>query len=190
MTFLAGWMTLLAGVLILRWTSMPEAERAFSIITPDQIIVNVFASIVFWGLLIVTRQNTTVAGIVGMVLYFLFALATVWAVGNKAADINVAKNLKFGDPEWQKPIDMLVDPTAAMIHCCRFVLLFFVVKAKWRADEHWELVGGADAQAHAPAPIHYTTQADLANNRTDHWEILEDAMAPKERPLHITVPAR
>ena len=208
MAFLAGWMTLLAGVLILRWASMTEAEQALSIITPEQIMVNVFASIVFWGLLFVTKQNTTVGGVVGMVLYVLFAMATVWAVGNKAHEINVAKGLKFGDPEWQKPIDMLTDPTAAVVHLCRLILLIFVVKANWRADEHWEVVGDTPLSSSSSPPPprivlakpylpgtperRYTTQADLLNDLEQDWEILDESaeLPANERPLPITVSAR
>ena len=185
MVFLASWMTLLAGVLILRWSCMTEAEQALSIITPDQIMVNVFATIVFWGLVAVTKQNTTVAGCVGIVLYLLFALATVWAVGNKAAEINMAKGLQFGDPEWVKPLDMLTDPVAAVIHVLRLALLGFVIKAKWKADEHWDVVDeGAEAAAAVPDLVqtyqsklaqqgYYTGAASIANDSTD-WQVLED----------------
>src|SRR5690349_7468972 len=114
MCFLAGWMTLLAGVLILRGTSMTESEQALWIITPEQIMLNVFATIVFWGLVVVTRRDTTVAGIAGIVLYVLFAFATVWAVGNKAEQINTLKNLHPGDADYMTKMDMLTDPMAAV----------------------------------------------------------------------------
>src|SRR5262245_1288460 len=133
MIFLAGWMTLIAGVLILRWSSMTEAEQALSIITPEQIMVNVFASIVFWGLVFVTKQNTTVAGGVGIALYVLFALATVWAVGNKAHEINMAKGLTPGDAEWMTPMDVLIDPMTLGIHVVRLALLGVVLRGKWNA---------------------------------------------------------
>ena len=124
MCFLAGWMTLLTVVLVSRWGSMNESEQMLWIITPEQIMLNVFATIVFWGLVVVTRQNTSVAGWAGIVLYCLFALGTVWAVGNKAEQINALKHATPGNPDYMSPLDMLTDPMAAVIHLIRIGLLY------------------------------------------------------------------
>ena len=118
----------LGGRLILRWAGMNEAEQAFSIITPDQIILNVFATIVFWGLVLVTRQNPTVAGIVGMVLYVIFAARHGLGGWGQGASDQRRAALKFGERVGRCRSRCSPSRLAVITHMLRI----FLLSRSWR----------------------------------------------------------
>jgi hypothetical protein len=110
---------------------------------------------------------------------------------------------------------VLLDPMVAIVHLIRLVLLGVVLRAKWKADEHWEVVEtdeGAEAAAAVPAIIqgYYTGAASIRNKpenqyvqpahadreieNPEQWELLGEDPTPTvrqiDRPLHITASAQ